>query len=88
VELCEKISGRGLAVSLREMGETNYTLVVPYALTMARPLAIDPKGKAPGEVVTLRVSPQQREALSKKAEKENTSVAELVRKILREAGFS
>lgn len=66
---------------------TNYTRVVPYALTMPRPFVVDPRKKAPGEVVTLRLAPQQREALSKRAQREKVSVAEIVRKVLREAGI-
>jgi len=54
---------------------------------MSRPLAVDPRKKAPAQVVTLRLAPQQREALSRQARRERISIAEVVRKVLREAGF-
>jgi predicted HicB family RNase H-like nuclease len=54
---------------------------------MARPLIIDPQKKTRGEVVTFRLAPQQRAALSKRAKREKVSVAELLRSILTEAGF-
>jgi predicted HicB family RNase H-like nuclease len=54
---------------------------------MARPLAIDPRKKKPAQVVTLRLAPQQRTALEKRAKREKVSIAELVRRVLAEAGL-
>jgi len=54
---------------------------------MARPLLIDPQKKTRGEVVTFRLAPQQRAALSKQAKRQKVSLAELLRNILSEAGF-